>query len=48
MFIFVTQNIINLNRIKMDIKATLTNLQPYMATVAAVGVAFLVYKHFAK
>jgi hypothetical protein len=28
----------------MDLKTTLTNLQPYMATVAALGVVFLVYK----
>ena len=28
----------------MDLKTTLTNLQPYMATLAAVGVVYLVYK----
>jgi hypothetical protein len=28
----------------MQLKTTLTNLQPFMATIAAVGVLFLVYK----
>ena len=28
----------------MGIKSTLEGLQPYMATIAAVGVVFLVYK----
>ena len=28
----------------MGIKSTLENLQPYMATIAAVGVVYLVWK----